>query len=135
MNTAMMVLVWSALGFKLTFPRGQLSTVVAWIGGTITAEADGVRAVIKESIVTHILDDVRRLSGQNIITKKEVHSLLGKMNHAAGRLIVIRPFLEPMWAALTAPDPKGAPPNSIWTKQIVSSLQWPNPFFAGRVHT
>ena len=28
LNAAIMVLVWSALGFKLAFPKGQLSTSV-----------------------------------------------------------------------------------------------------------
>ena len=64
-----------------------------------------MRAVVKESIVTDIMDDLRRLSSQNIISKKELRSLLGKLDHAAGLLTIVRPFTEPMWAALTAPRP------------------------------
>ena len=51
LNAAIVILVWSALGFKLAFAKGQLNKEVTWIGGTITADADGVRAVVKESII------------------------------------------------------------------------------------
>ena len=37
LNAAIMVLTWSALGFKLAFPKGQLSTKVTWIGDMLTA--------------------------------------------------------------------------------------------------
>ena len=100
LNAAIMVLTWSALGFKLAFPTGQLSTTVTWIGGTFTAEAEGVRVVVKESIIQDILDDLHRFSNLNVISVKELQPLLGKLNHAAGVLIILRPFMEPMWAAL-----------------------------------
>ena len=95
-----MVLAWSALGFKLAFQKGQLGTSVTWIGGTLTAEKDGVRAVVKASIIEDILDDLHRFSSLNVISIKELQSLLGKINHAAGLLIVLRPFMEPMWVAI-----------------------------------
>ena len=75
MNAAIMVLTWSALGFGLAFAKGQLNTEVTWIGGTITAEPDGVRAVVKESIIQDILDDLREFGTLNIIPKKRLHSL------------------------------------------------------------
>ena len=55
---------------------------------------------------------------QNVISKKELHSLIGKLGHAAGLLIIMRPFLEPLRAALYATDNGDAPLNAIWTKQI-----------------
>ena len=68
----------------------------------------------------------------NVIPVKSLQSLLGKLNHAAGLLIVIRPFMEPMWAALTEQSQgrsSGAPPNTVWRKQIASSLSWFTAFF------
>ena len=135
LNAAIMILVWSALGFKLAFAKGQLNREVTWIGGTITAEAEGVRAVVKESIIEDILEDLGRMRGVNVIAVKELQSLLGKLNHAAGLLIIIRPFMEPMWAALAEQakgKTSGAPYNTIWTKQIASSLQWFAAFFDGK---
>ena len=135
LHAAIMVLVWSALGFKLAYAKGQLDQVVTWIGGTITAEPDGIRAVVKESIIKDILIDLNDMSKLQVIPVKSLQSLLGKLNHAAGLLIVIRPFMEPMWAALTEQAKgrsSGAPPNTIWRKQISSSLVWFTAFFKGK---
>jgi len=128
-----MVLTWSALGFKLAFPKGQLGTSVTWIGGTLTAEKGGVKAVVKASIIEDIIDDLSRFGRLNVISVKELQSLLGKINHAAGLLIVLRPFMEPMWGAIKEHNEGkggGAPHGTIWTKQIASSLQWYSAFFA-----
>ena len=35
MMAALMVLVWTALGFKLAFAKGQHDRKVAWIGGAL----------------------------------------------------------------------------------------------------
>ena len=69
-------------------------------------------------------DDLAKLIKKNITTLVELHSLVGKLNHAAGLLIIIRPFLEPLWAALYSDVLSGAPRNTVWTKQIISSLSW-----------
>ena len=73
-----------------------------------------------------------RVRGQNVITHKELHSLVGKLSHCAGLLIVLRPFLQPLWAALYAGD-SGAPRGTVWTKQIASTLAWIDKFFEGTV--
>ena len=93
---AIMVLVWEALGFKLAFAKGQLGRTVTWIGGTLTIDAKGVTARVKDSITEDILCDLIRFLSVNLISKKELHSLLGKLSHAAGLLIVLRPFMDPL---------------------------------------
>ena len=127
---ATIILVWSVLGFQLAFAKGQLDQQVTWIGGTLKCEAWGVLATVKAAIVEDICADLKRFKSLNIIPKKELHSLVGKLNHAAGLLIVMRPFLEPLWAAL-ASDHKtsGAPANTIWRKQILQELVWFEAFF------
>ena len=131
-TAALMILVWSALGFKLAFPKGQLSHVVHWIGGTIKCTPTAVRASIKESIVSDILVDLKRVAKQNYVTKKELHSLIGKINHCAGLLLAIRPFLHPLWAALADKKHSGAPRECIWRQQIAIELDWFELFFTGR---
>ena len=64
-----------------------------------------------------------------------MQSLLGKLNHAAGLLIIMRPFMEPMWAAIKehlSGKKTGAPHNTVWTKQMAPSLQWFSAFFSTR---
>ena len=123
--TATIILVWSVLGFQLAFAKGQLSQTVTWIGGTLRCEQWGVHATVKESIVSDICADLKRLQGQNLISKKDLHSLIGKLSHAAGLLIIMRPFLEPLWAALASDEKaSGAPRNTVWRKQIRQSMIW-----------
>ena len=104
-----MILVWESMGFGLAYPKGQLDQSVHWIGGTISCHPWGVTASIKDSIVTDIQADLLRMAKLQVISKKELHSLLGKLSHVAGLLIVIRPFLKPLWAALACDKPSGAP--------------------------
>jgi len=87
--TATIILVWTVLGFQLAFAKGQLNKKVTWIGGTLQCEAWGVLATVKESIVADICDDLKRFKSLNLITKKELPSLVGKLSHAAGLLIIM----------------------------------------------
>lgn len=41
----------------------------------------------------------------------------------------MRPFLDPLWAALYSRDSKGAPDNTVWTKQVIVTLRWFQAFF------
>ena len=123
---AILVLVWEAFNFGLAYPKGQLDKTVTWIGGTLTIDAKGVKAVVKASIIEGILVDLIRFMALNIISKKELHALIGRLGHAAGLLIVMRPFLDPLWAAWAAPDPAGHP-GCVWAKQRRS--------FAGSTHS
>ena len=61
-----------------------------------SAEADGIPARVTESIVSDICDDLIRIAKSNVTTKKDLHSLCGKLSHAAGLLIIMRAFLEPL---------------------------------------
>ena len=128
-NAALMVLVWEALGFKLAYAKGQLGQEVTWTGGTMRAEPNGVRAWVKESLVSDIKIELARLINSNVISHKDLHSMVGKLGHASGLLIVMRPFLDPLWAALYSHDNNGAPVNTVWTKQVIVELRWFQAFF------
>ena len=101
-NAALMVLVWEALGFALAYSKCQLGTEVTWVGGTIRTVADGIRSTSKEAILSDIKTDLERFIHSNVISLKDLHSLVGKLGHAAGLLIIMRPLLEPLWAAIYA---------------------------------
>ena len=78
-----MILVWTALDFKLAFPQGQLGQEATWVGGAIYIEPNGVRAAVKQSIIDDIITDLRQIRSQNVTSKKDVHSVLEKLSHAA----------------------------------------------------
>ena len=56
--------------------------------------------------------------------------MIGKINHASGLLIVLRPFMDPLWAAWGSPSPEDHP-GCVWTKQIITELIWFDVFVAG----
>ena len=60
------------------------------------AEPNGVRALIKEALVSDIESELARLMTDNVISHKDLHSLVGKLGHAAGLLIIMRPFVDPL---------------------------------------
>ena len=131
----MMVLVWRALDFKLAFPKGQTGHKVTWIGGTLEIHSNnfritGITATVQESIVADIVVDLDAFLRLNIITKKAIHSLIGKLSHAAGLLILLRPFLDPLWTAWAADDLPGMR-GRIWKRQIQTELRWCRAFFLG----
>jgi len=126
---AIIILVWEALGFGLAYPKGQLSHKVTWIGGTIEIHTDSVTAEVKQSIISDICDDLAKILKSNLVARKVLHSLVGKLNHVAGLLVVIRPYLEPLWAALYKGSRNKA---TIWTKQIMLELQWFHVLFTSK---
>ena len=97
----------------------------------MTDEPNGIRAKAKESIVSDTCDDLKRIAAKNVTTHRELHSLVGKLNHAAGVLIIMRPFLEPLWAALYDTRSTKAPSGIVWSKQIWTSLHWFLASFSG----
>ena len=111
--TTLMVLIWAALGFKLAFSKGQQGTQVTWIGGTFWIEKLGVRAFVKQSIVEDIQGMLIQFRATNVVGEKDIRSLIGKLNHVAGLLIVMRPFMDPLWAAWAAESPNRHP-GCVW---------------------
>ena len=49
------------------FKRVRLDKEIAWTGGTLRREQHGVRAWIKEAIITDIMDDLIDFLGKNVI--------------------------------------------------------------------
>ena len=123
MMTPLMVLIWAALGFKLAFSKGQHGTQVTWIGGTLWIERHGVRAFVKQSIVEDIQEMLLQFKAASLVTKKELHFLIDKLNHAAGLLIVMRHFLDPLWAAWSAKSPDRHP-GHVWVRQTQIEFDW-----------
>lgn len=71
-SAAFMVLVWEALGFKLAYAVGQVSNEVTWVGDAIRSEPEGVRAWIKEALVSDIKADLEQFMSSNVISNKDL---------------------------------------------------------------
>jgi hypothetical protein len=130
---SMLMYVWRALGLPLAFRKGQFGSEIAWIGGLFRVDSTGVTASIKQDIIDDINSDLLRFGSANVISLKELHSFCGKTNNAAGLLVVLRPFLHPLWAALYAPASGASPAGTVWTKQLEPTFAWLRAFFQGTV--
>jgi hypothetical protein len=132
LTAAVMMLCWEALNFNLAYRKGQFGGTVDWIGGNLEFTSTGISARIKDSIVQDILQDLKSFEGLNVIPTKALRSFVGRANHAAGLLLVLRPFLHSIWGALYG-DSGGAPVNTVWAKQVKHALDWLSAFFRKEV--
>jgi hypothetical protein len=128
----LMVLIWEALGFQLSYKKGQRGKAVDWIGGHLQFTPHGIKAQVKQAIIDDIVSALDSYAKLNVIAKKELRSFVGRSNHAAGLLLTLRPFLQSIWSALASPDGSG-PVNTVWKKQIEHSLSWMSAFFASEL--
>ena len=127
LTVATIVVTWEALNFQLAYKKGQFGAQAVWIGGQLTVTDQGIRAEVKQAIVDDIKSDIVKFLSTNLVSRDDLRTFVGRCNHAAGLLIVLRPFLHSLWAALSSPNT--GPPNTVWTRQIAHTLQWLKAFF------
>ena len=129
----MVILVWSALGFNLSFAKGKRGRSVQWVSARYDIW-DGLTG-ITVSLKKEIEDDVKVLTSKmlalNVVPAKSLRSYAGKISHIASVLSTWRPFLQEVWAALKDCSSSNAPLNCIWVRQFVSALKWFDAFFSG----
>ena len=83
--------------------------------------------MVKDSIIQDILLGLAAMLRTNVISHKNMQSTVGKLNHAAGLLVILRPFMETLWAALN--KPWTGRPACISRKQVLPALTWFHAFF------
>ena len=89
-------------------------------------QKDHLNVSLKQSILDVIVSALRSCKMKNLITRKELHTLVGWINFAAGLLMTLRPFLQGLWAAWY--NPRGHK-HLMWTRQIAHALSWLHAFF------
>jgi len=128
---AVIVLIWRALGFPLSWRKGSLGRKATWIGGefAVTSEPKGVTVKIKQELFDEARTMVKQFRSTNVIPTKQLRSATGKLANIANLLVAWRPFMGQLYAAIYDPSDSGAPINCIWAKQIRRSLDWFDTFF------
>ena len=119
---ATITLVWEALNCKLAYQKGQTGPSVEWTGAEFAITPGVLIAKVKEAIITDIKMSLEAFSKINKIPLKDLRSFTGKVNHAAGLLVPIRPFLQTLWAALYQAD--NVRTRRVWKKCISQTLLW-----------
>jgi hypothetical protein len=150
-------LTWLVLGFPLSFKKGAIGRSLEWTGSLLTVD---VRLQIVSVEIPELkVDELRTLTLElyraNVIPIKALRSYSGKCSNVAQTIIMWRPFLSELWAALcsgSGTDPgapattliaadssgshavtkQGPPRGCVWTKQIASALLWIYAFLAGQ---
>ena len=129
MMTVVLALFWRALGWGLSFHKGQLGRVVSWIGYKFSITADAVIVSIKDDFMEEFAGLVRDLRVERRIPLKKMQAFAGKANHVANLLYGWRPFIDELWAAIYSRS--AIESGRVWTKQVATTLAWLQLFLDG----
>ena len=94
---ACLVLLFTALGFPLSFRKGSRGTSVDWIGLNLSVRPRVVHLTITEARVKELRDLADEALLHNLVSKKWLKSFAGKASSFASILIFWRPFLRSIW--------------------------------------
>ena len=76
-----LALFWRALGWQLSYHKGQLGKTVDWIGFTFKITADGISVEIKADFMSEFRKSVVELLRLPKVSLGEVQSFAGRANH------------------------------------------------------
>eukprot|EP00971_Amphidinium_carterae_P349784 6491222-Amphidinium_carterae.1 len=127
-----LVILWRALGFPVAFQKAQFGTTVSWTSAVLSISRDALTVSIKPSLVAETLQLLRHPSG-NLVSVKLLRKVTGKLSHISSMLPALRPFVQPLWAALHTDSAHGAPPGHVWRKQIQHAITWLDAFLTNSV--
>ena len=130
---ALLLLRWAALKFPLSLEKAKRGTTLTWTSAQFSLLAVpewGVRVRVKPELV----EDARLMGtatlASNVVPRKDLESLVGKLTHIASIIATLRPFLTDLYAALHCFAPPNAPSNCIWRRQIFPAMSWVRVFLS-----
>ena len=99
---AVVTLTWLCLGFPVAFNKATQGTTLQWIGVLLTV--DHINQQVIASVPKEKADELKMfidtaLAG-NVIALKSLRTLTGKLEALASLLYTVRPFAQPLWAAI-----------------------------------
>ena len=114
------------MGIGLALGKAQLSSKVVWVGVELEANVWEMIANIPQEQLADLDTFIQEMLNSNVVSIKALRSLAGKGNNVAALLYTWRPFLNQLWAALSANETHStnAPAQCVWAKHIFSSLSW-----------
>lgn len=95
---AMTICLWSSLGIRLAYKKAARGNRIVWIGAELQARQQGTpRAHLIATAKQEIVDELRATTEEharcNMVSKKALLSYVGKLNHVAGIVELIRPLI------------------------------------------
>ena len=119
---ATVLLLWCALQLPLSFNKAVTGANVTWTSAEFAPTRSLLTVRVKQSIVDDTAELVHRFLRCNYIRFKELRSFTGKVTHIASLVILVRPFLAELYAALYSPE--AAKTGFVWTRQSKHTLSW-----------
>ena len=126
------LLIWRAINFRIAIKKIKRGQQITWTSALFSIAEAANDVVVTAQIKPAIVSEVRKLTDtflqNNVISKKDLRSFIGKVSHIASLVFALRPFLTEIWACLTTDLDSNAPPNCVWTRQIAKTLRWISAF-------
>ena len=119
---ATVLLLWCALQLPLSLNKAAIGANVTWTSAEFAPTRSLLTVRVKQSIVDDTAELVHRSLRCNYIRFKELRSFTGKVTHIASLVILVRPFLAELHAALYSPE--AAKTGFVWTRQSKHTLIW-----------
>jgi hypothetical protein len=131
------ILFWATLGIRLAYKKAARGTDVVWIGAELQLQNQGQHdahliASAKPDILAEVKAATDDHSKVNLVNRKALQNYIGKLNHVAGIVEFLRPFLSDLYGVLHCTMNSKAPTNCYWTRQWQHVTHWLMAFFQSR---
>jgi hypothetical protein len=123
-STAATLLWWRILDLPLAWDKAQWGAKAKWIGATFDIRHDHVKVSIDESKALEAEKLAEKILSNQVVTKKTLSSMTGKLNFFAGIIITLYPFIMPLWAVLYSKEHQTIPEHLLHTSRLRKPLQW-----------
>ena len=124
------LLVWAAMGAPISWQKIRRGRRLEWCGIVFDIQPDRILTTIEADRIQTIRAEISRmLAATRIVTR--VRQLAGLLSWVAGIVPRLRPFVRPLWAAVSAsgaPRPQRCggplPAGAAFANQVRRTLQW-----------
>ena len=108
-NNLSIALLWTEVaGFPVAWHKAHGGKKAVWIGASISIDEGlddpHVSVSITEAKIKQLEEITSRLLQSPVVPQRELRSYAGSMSFVAGLVKFVRPFLNSIWAALSASD-------------------------------
>ena len=131
---ALAIILWLALGLRLSWRKRQRGPSVQWIGAQLDITLETLTISIQGRFIEKMLAECRALLAMRVIPTKRMRSFAGGMCWIMTVLHWIRSWLSPLWAAIASSATWAGPPHkaTIAIRQVAHSLTWLEAFLSGQ---
>jgi hypothetical protein len=95
------LLLWSAIGFRVQWEDGEIGETVDWIGAQFKSSPQRVSVIVHEKFVKETLEEADAILASPMVPLKRLRRLTGKVTWAAGLTRKGRWVTNRLWSVIT----------------------------------